>query len=186
MEDHQRFHFRDGNSAGSLDELRDYLEHISYQEFYHHVNTEKNDFANWILHVIKNEELANDLEKITSIVETVEIINDFLHPRATEASHDDLQSKIEEESLELHMPVEEVPTTAPTAEVTEETIDLDVIHERVEADEQEEQAEPQAELHTDDHVLTKSEYSKLIVKDFMYGLLFGLILGVILGRILSF
>ena len=113
MEDHEKFHFRDGSAAGSLEELRDILEHISYQEFYHHVNTEKNDFANWIRDTHSNAELADDLEKVTSIVESVEIINDFVHPLAKDHTHDDIQSKIEEEELKIEIPVEDGAPAEP-------------------------------------------------------------------------
>lgn len=192
MDHEQRFHFEDGGSVGSLEELRDRLEGISYQEFYNHVNAEKNDFANWVRGVLQNEELATDMEKVTSIVETVEIMNDSINP--LQGPHDDIQSKIEEEALDMH--VETVPTTEPVVEHSEEVADLDVIQEQVEEpqpDEQPEelpeiQHEPEAtpEQKPEEHVLSQQDYTRLIVKDFMYGLIFGLIIGVILGRILSF
>ncbi|MBR9700958.1 hypothetical protein GOV11_03785 [Candidatus Woesearchaeota archaeon] len=113
----EQFHFGDGTTVSSLDGLRDYLEHISYEEFYFHVNAEKNDFANWIRHVLKESNLADNLDKVSSIVETVEIINDYLNPRPPKSSHDDIQSKIEKkEGIDL----KEVPSTQPEEAPKEE------------------------------------------------------------------
>ena len=95
LEQEKQFHFRDGTSISSLDALKEKIETISYNEFYHHVNSTRNDFANWVRYVLKDDSLADALDKTTSIVETVEVMNDYLHPRAHK-SHDDMQSKIEE------------------------------------------------------------------------------------------
>lgn len=171
----KQFHFRDGTSIGSLDQLKEKLEGISYQEFYHHVNDEKNDFANWVRYVLRDEDLADDLEKVTSIVETVEIIGNYLQPHPVEDTSEDLQTKIEDE-LGVHVPVEDVPTITPNeaAEIEEES------------DFEEAPEEPEPARQLDEHMLTQHDYTRLIVKDFMYGLIFGLIIGLILGRILSF
>ncbi len=181
----QRFHFHDGSSVGSLKELLKRLENIGYREFYQHVNTEKNDFANWVRHVLHNEELASDMEKVTSIVETVEIINDFLRPRPATAPHDDIQSRIEEERLEIRVPVEEKPREAPPQEEHLAAIQ-EHLDKREDPAAESQAAATEHPANPDEHVLSKDDYTRLIVKDFMYGLIFGLIIGLILGRILSF
>lgn len=189
----KHFHFRDGTAVGSLDGLKEKLEGIGYQEFYHHVNDEKNDFANWVRHVLDEEALADDLEKVTSIVETVEILENHLHPRPLEETSEDLQTKIEDE-IGVHVPVEDVPTTAPQETTQIEVLEEhehdhgepdDVLDEDAHEDSRPHHAEHAQATH-DEHVLTQHDYTKLIVKDFMYGLIFGLIIGLILGRILSF
>lgn len=179
----KRFHFRDDASVGSLEELKEKLEGISYPEFYHHVNDEKNDFAEWVRHVLEDEELADNLGKVTSIVETVEIIEDHLRPKPVEDVSETVQTKIEDE-IGVHVPVEDVPTTAPeTAVHTGETTEMEVAHEESGA---EHDPEDTTDTEHGEHVLSQHDYTRLIVKDFMYGLIFGLIIGLILGRILSF
>ena len=170
----KRFHFRDGSSVGSIEELKRKLEGIGYQEFYHHVNAEKNDFANWIQYVVQDAALAAHLRKVSSIVETVEILNDALAPPSF--ATDDLQRKIEEESLDIH--VAEEPPEMPASLPQEDIANIEALAEELKRE------EPR-QLPTAAHNLSDHDYTRLIVKDFMYGLVFGLIIGLILGRIIS-
>lgn len=156
----KQFHFHDGTAAASLEDLATRLQAISYQEFYRHVNPDKNDFASWIRHVLKEEALADELERVTSIVETVEIINDFLHPPPVLQPRTDLQSRIQHEIL----------GDRPPPQSTQATDDFRIIQEH---------APPKAAEHPPEH-------AHMVLKDFMYGLVFGLIVGIILGRILAF
>jgi len=224
------FHFPDGTSTSSLDELRDKIETISYNTFYHHVDSSKNDFASWIRYVLKDPRLADELEKVNSIVETVEILNDYLHPSTAKqrTEHDDLQSQIEEqigfvvddlsEPAPPTEPVPEIPTITEEkiAEITlpeQTTTEADPVAEPVEHETQElDKQEPvpqepgkqesdksekrvprpqktfhlrrqQGELNEIDHF--HDDMSRLIVKDFIWGLLFGLIVGFLLARMLA-
>ena len=102
----QQFHFHDGSTIATLEQLKEKLEHISYQEFYRHVNAQKNDFASWIKHVLREEQLADELQRVTSIVETVEILNDHLHPRPITAPRNDNQTKIEQNIFSSPLDVE--------------------------------------------------------------------------------
>lgn len=180
------FHFRDGSSASGLEELQHKLEGISYQEFYHHVNQDKNDFASWIRHVLDENNLADELEQVSSIVETVEIIRDHLNPVV---QHDDLQSRIEEQVFSTTIPkpgeadIEEVPMTQPVEAEHPESIDFAKIEQTLQGQEEKTEEEPSIE-----HTVTMSEHdrTRMIVKDFMYGLVFGLVVGLVLGRLISF
>ena len=195
----KQFHFRDGTSVESLEQLKAKLESIGYQEFYHHVNPQKNDFASWIKHVLRDEHLADDLQKVSSIVETVEIIDDYLHPRPVTTPRIDVQSRIEQSLFSTPMPaetedrltVETVPTTAPIAEKSDklEPLDFTIIEEKMDqngdglggsAVQQELFGSAQPEKSA-----AREEVARLIVNEFMFGLLFGLVVGFILGRILS-
>jgi hypothetical protein len=192
----KRFHFHDGSSVGTLEELRDKIRGISYQEFYRHVNAEKSDFANWVRYVLKEEELAKDLEKVSSIVETVEILGDFLEPRSVSSLTGDMQERIEEE-LDVHVPMrpdreQERQMRSPPIPATQEDAPFDVrtIEEHLRVSGTEEEI-PRTASETigapmSEHILSQGDYTRLIVKDFMYGLVFGLIIGLILGRIISF
>lgn len=197
----KQFHFRDGSAVGSLNDLKAKIETMSYQEFYHHVNAQKNDFAAWIRHVLRDERLADDLQKVTSIVETVEIINDYLHPRPVTAPRIDLQSKIEQNvfpnplpSTLEHPPIEDVqPITPRSTEVEDFTIIEE--NERADGKVREElfgsesapvQPAPAQSARPAQPALSSDDMTRMIVKDFMYGLVFGLVIGIILGRLISF
>lgn len=60
------FRCHDGGIFRNMRELRDGLEAISDETFGFHANAEKNDFANWVRDVVKDEKLARDLIKAPS------------------------------------------------------------------------------------------------------------------------
>jgi hypothetical protein len=206
----RRFHFRDGTTIGDLEELRRKIETISYQEFYHHVNTSKNDFASWVRNVLHDERLADELQKVTSIVETVEIINDQLHPHPAPPSGIDLQSSIEQtifgSPLPPAMPEEQVVVEQVTPQPPQRPaivtpvqkgpeLDFRIIEEKAGISDPRAQARVQEELFgavkqpeppkLEQIERVEHENTRMIVKDFVYGLVFGLLIGVILGRIVS-
>jgi len=76
---HHYFHLRNGKSIKSLDELYSELRVMSREEFAHHVNTAKNDFANWAAHILEKPALASKLFKTTSKQETLDLIKNELN-----------------------------------------------------------------------------------------------------------
>lgn len=233
MNPEQQFHFRDGTSIASLDALKEKIETISYNDFYHHVNQSRNDFANWIRYVLKDENLADQLDKTTSIVETVEVINDYLHPRKS-SREDDIQTRIEEKlGIEFDNKKEEelgelpeLPETTTNEETELPVIDEEreenqeqIITEREDDQLQDQNEQPDNNEQLDSNeqqdnkqadnkqeITAEEPYShhykhsmreknelkefhhnldKIIVKDFIWGIIFGLILGFILARMLS-
>lgn len=60
---HQYFILRNGHPVRSLKELIDAVGYISDVTFDHHVTEHRNDFANWIEHVIRNPELAQEVRR---------------------------------------------------------------------------------------------------------------------------
>ena len=59
----QCFWVTDGNVLSNLIELRDALDAMDEKIFAHHVSKEKNDFADWIEHVLGDRELAMKVRK---------------------------------------------------------------------------------------------------------------------------
>ncbi len=53
------FHLKSGSTIKNLYELANELATMDEETFRHHVNEEKNDFHNWILHIIRDEHLAS-------------------------------------------------------------------------------------------------------------------------------
>ncbi len=183
----QQFHFHDGQSAGSLEELMRALARISYVEFYRHVNPDKNDFANWVRHTLKEPSLATELERVSSIVETIEIINDHLRPRPATTPHTDTQSAIERDVFGDQYPGLEVPTTEPAQaapSMTHEVADFTIIEEATAGRSSADFAVPQTPQNAKPMEEHSGDVGRMIARDFIFGLLLGLIIGALLGRML--
>jgi hypothetical protein len=196
----KRFHFGDGTSAKSLSELKAKIETISYDEFYHHVNPEKNDFANWVEHVIKDKELARKLRAVSSIVETVELLNEAISPFEAEdgEKEEDLQARIEEQLFSELPPAveEEVPEIRVEPATIEEVAEEPSLPTREELEfagrtpgapvtTREPAHTPIKELSERHAVRHKEEQMRFFVRQFFYGFLFGTVVGLILGRVIS-
>ncbi len=70
-DDHKRtFYLKCGSKFNDLKGLAKHLRTMSHDVFMHHVNKEKNDFANWARNSLKEEGLAKKLEKKIDILET--------------------------------------------------------------------------------------------------------------------
>jgi len=55
------FYLNDGRILKSLCELRDALKAMDAGTFSHHVNQERNDFANWVRDIMKKKAVANQM-----------------------------------------------------------------------------------------------------------------------------
>ena len=185
----QQFHFRDGTSISDLKGLKGKIESIGYEEFYGHVNNEKNDFAAWVEGVLQDTELSKKLQAVTSIVETVEMLNEALYPKDTQVAETtlessgeiDFQQRIEEQLFSEPQHVDDLEgdeVSLPTPEEVEgerlpgvPVTTMDEAHtpitERV------------------DHHVSHEEHMKFVVKQFIYGFLLGIIIGYILANVMG-
>ncbi|MCK5281919.1 MAG: hypothetical protein KAK00_00785 [Nanoarchaeota archaeon] len=68
------FFSKNGVIIKSLHELKTAIEQMDNESFIHHVNNEKNDFSEWIKHIIKAEKLAKDILKTTSKEKILKLI----------------------------------------------------------------------------------------------------------------
>lgn len=62
--EHERFYFKDGHHAKTLKELVRLVQAISEEDFQHHVNAGKNDFASWIRYSLGNAEVADRVQNV--------------------------------------------------------------------------------------------------------------------------
>jgi hypothetical protein len=62
----RKFICLDGKELSTLKELSIHLLDMSKESFDQHLNSQKNDFHNWILFVFRDEELAKSIAKETS------------------------------------------------------------------------------------------------------------------------
>lgn len=63
--DHE-FRFKDGKTAKNIWDLHNRLLAISDEEYNSHVNAEKNDFAVWVEHAVKDQQLADKLRNASN------------------------------------------------------------------------------------------------------------------------
>lgn len=62
----QAFVLKDGTSLHSLKDLYGHLSTISDEDFKHHVNEQKNDFASWVEHSHNDKFLAQHMRQTIS------------------------------------------------------------------------------------------------------------------------
>lgn len=60
------FWVHNGPILKNLEDLANFLPHMSDETFNHHVNKEKNDFSKWVNDVIGEKKLASELLKCTN------------------------------------------------------------------------------------------------------------------------
>lgn len=72
------FRFRRGHEVLNLEELHSELKIMSDDDFKHHVNSEQNDFANWIENCIKDKHLASALRETKEKQATIETVKSRL------------------------------------------------------------------------------------------------------------
>lgn len=78
MPEHKWFYFKHGKRASNIEELKTILEGISDAEFKHHVNNDKNDFANWVEGVFGEQKLANSMREVSDKEGIIILLDDFL------------------------------------------------------------------------------------------------------------
>ena len=62
--DHHAFYARDGKVLRNMYELEKGLRHMDHKHFKHHANDDKNDFHNWVMHVVQDARLAQQLSEL--------------------------------------------------------------------------------------------------------------------------
>ena len=72
----KRFFSQDGSVIKNLTELTNYFNHIREEVYCYHVNSEKNDFSNWVRDVFGDKKLATELYPVKSPLEAGKILMD--------------------------------------------------------------------------------------------------------------
>ena len=71
-----RFKLKDGGELKNIAELSKEIHDMPDNQFSHHVNDKRNDFYNWVLHCVKDGELAENIKDVKSKVEMSGILNE--------------------------------------------------------------------------------------------------------------
>lgn len=78
------FKLNSGPEIKSMYELAIHLAGMDDDTFAHHVNDEKNDFKNWVFHIIKDEDLAEKISNTKDRKKMAKAVAD----RVTELEHE--------------------------------------------------------------------------------------------------
>jgi len=70
------FYCQDGSRFWNLEDLAKAVASMSEEVFAHHVNTEKNDFANWVYDIVGDHALAHELRNTRSLATTSRRLNE--------------------------------------------------------------------------------------------------------------
>lgn len=73
--DEEVFVTKNNFKAKNIFELRKAVQEMNDDEFSHHLNNEKNDFANWIEHCLDDKILAEDVQKAKTKDEVIKCID---------------------------------------------------------------------------------------------------------------
>ena len=72
--ENKEFHLQDGRVLKNVKELLEALQGMSDEVFNHHVNAERNDFANWVRDVFGAKPLATQMKRVKTKDSTVKKI----------------------------------------------------------------------------------------------------------------
>ena len=75
----KEFVFHDGTRARNLLDLVSKLENMPDHAFHHFVNLHKNDFANWIEHILSDKRFSDRLRTTDSRLETIQMVKDRIN-----------------------------------------------------------------------------------------------------------
>ena len=75
VNDDKAFYLKSGKKVKNLKELLAEAKNISADEFNHHVTEERNDFSNWVKHVLEDKKLSQSIGKIRNKKEVCLIRN---------------------------------------------------------------------------------------------------------------
>ena len=74
----QCFWLNGGSMIKDLNELKHALETMSNDQFSHHVDSERNDFANWVHNVLDDTELSGKLKRCKTRISTLRSVSAHL------------------------------------------------------------------------------------------------------------
>lgn len=122
----QEFWLRDGRKLCSVKELSTAIESMDDSLFYYHVNSQKNDFMNWIRDVFKERELAARLSGARLKGEIKRELSLFLEKNAEKISKvndkgtEKVHDKIEDKADKAKVVIEIKPKVSEQSEARQE------------------------------------------------------------------
>lgn len=173
---HPDFTFKlvNGGELKNLEELLKYLREMNIHTYSHHVTNSKNDFAKWVRDVVKDEELANEMENYHGQIDMERVVRNRIIQL-----HDQIQREEDFASFKDLLPMEAENTGNINETKKEESKDVNETQVSKEKSEEDVQDIPKLfDFKSLDDVKTR-------IHTIATGALFGIIIGLILGYILG-
>jgi hypothetical protein len=152
----------------SLSDLSVQLKKMDSQTYSHYANKNHNYFADWVLHVVKHNELANKLINAKDLAQAQKAIEESLKKKTTEEIQEKPVASLKEKKI---TPVKKTEFVAPDKIADISNLESEELIKRIAMDESEIK-----------HFLWK-HYSWHIAKEFIYGFAIGIICGLILSKV---
>ena len=153
-----------GQEIKSLAELEDALHHMTPSVFSDHVTPDRNDFANWVRYILKDESLAKKLESTKDLRKTYEI---------AKRERDRLRNIIIEDYKQMHKQIKKHSKAEEKRKKKE--------HKEVMKHNSKKPSHPPA--HT--HMRGPHEHIRHRIAEFVFGAIFGAVLMLIFMRMLA-
>lgn len=168
------FYFQNGSFAVTISDLVDMLSNISESEFFKHVNSEKNDFAEWIGGVFLEKWLAEELRKERTLDGTLLVLESYAkRNRGMKEMVSDLQDQPAGQTDDGDVPI-------PSAKETTLPFYKHLRHKTHQGLEKIKKTARKRDVRQ----LEYPEFRRFLIKDFLYGFFFGILLGILLGTLL--
>jgi len=182
----QTFRTATGEEIKNLKQLVHVLQDISPESFAHHVTDEKNDFGSWIRHSVKDDELAEMVEKTTDFDKTKQIINDRIELLEKKIEVRKIKDSLEElKTDEMGIDEPEDPVAPDTLGNEEPEIDVPLKEEETSADSLAPAEPPEAFITKEDHPFEHLKKGMhLTIRDVLVGVVIGILIGYILATYL--
>lgn len=174
------FYFSSGMKASSIEELKKALEKIDEAEFRHHVNNERNDFANWVEHVFRKTKLARTMREVSEKDGLLIILSDYLKKshKSKLKPHEKIKRLIISEKRHLKNKIKKKAKPVPDRKLSEKKLSEEEIKGIV--DDAKQVLGEEVALSRGTRYRGAEHYPRFIVKEFIYGFLLGLIFGLIM------
>ncbi|MFH1915821.1 MAG: DUF5752 family protein [Nanoarchaeota archaeon] len=164
----EAFYCRNGKVARNLDDLVAIMNEMEQDEYSHHVSEFKNDFANWILHVLDNASLAEEVKKCGTREETLARINEHLMRKRVTQRFEEF----------VAVPVKEAPPVVQEKSPKQAILPSPQVK-AIDVMKKPEQAVTKAE-----HGEGKDKYKYFTLKEFILGVACGFVLGFVVSKLI--
>ncbi|MBN1377549.1 hypothetical protein JW949_04440 [Candidatus Woesearchaeota archaeon] len=154
------FIFCNNEKAHNLDEFKKIVENLEENEFQHHVNDERNDFANWITWALGNETLGNEVNELKTKEEIIESLNNAIQKKKQDKIKEKTEDNEQKQKEEL---IKEKDNSEKEIKPEIKNKPAKVIKNLINKEKE------------------KTKAKEFLIIEFVIGLIAGLVIGIILG-----
>lgn len=174
----EKFFFNNKKEASDLKEFLAVLKTLSKDDFDHHVNKQRNDFANWIEYSLQKKDLAKSIANLSTKAAIANKIKEHLSNKTAK--------KVKPKKVSIKKTVSTKKKSTPTKKSVKDvkpSYKKEVKKEKVVLPKKSVERKIVVPKQKVSYISTDSP-SDFILKEFLMGALFGLLLGFILMAML--